>query len=212
MLANIYLHEVLDVWYEKEVKPRMKGRSLLIRYADDFVICFEREDDAGKIAEVLPKRFEKYGLRLHPDKTRLFRYQRPPLKSNDDDEEPPKFDFPGFTHYWARSTRGYWVIKRKTIAKRLTRKIREIREWCREQRHSPIEEQWKRLASRLTGYYNYHGITSNFEALRLLYRETRKNWYYWLTRRSQRGLSWDDFVKLEQQFPLPLPHLVHAWV
>ncbi len=212
LLANIYLHEVLDVWFETEVKPRMKGKCFLIRYADDFVICFEREDDARKIAEVLPKRFHKYGLELHPDKTRLINYQRPPLDSNDDDDEPPKFDFLGFTHYWSRSHRGKWVIKRRTIAKRLTRKIREISEWCRENRHLPIPEQRERLASRLTGYYNYHGITSNFEAIDKLYREVRKAWHRWLNRRSQRGLSLEAFYELERWFPLPKPKIVHAWV
>lgn len=212
LLANIYLHEVLDVWFETEVKPRMKGRCFLIRYADDFVICFEREDDARKIAEVLPKRFEKYGLQLHPDKTRLICYRRPPKNSKDDDQEPPKFDFLGFTHYWARSHRGNWVIKRKTITKRLTRKIKEIWEWCRNHRHDPMEDQQDRLKSRLTGYYNYHGITSNFEAIHVLYREVQKAWHYWLDRRSQRGLTREGFLKLEQLFPLPPPRIIHSWV
>jgi group II intron reverse transcriptase/maturase len=103
LLANIYLHEVLDLWFENEVRPRMKGRTRLIRYADDFVICFEREDDARKVAEVLPKRFAKYGLQLHPDKTRLLRYEPPRRDSGGD--EPPTFDFLGFTHYWAQSHR-----------------------------------------------------------------------------------------------------------
>lgn len=212
LLANIYLHEVLDVWFENDVKPRMKGRCFMARYADDFVICFEREDDARRVAEVVPKRFAKYGLELHPDKTRLMNYSRPPLKRNNDDDEPPTFNFLGFTHYWARSHRGYWVIKRKTIRKRLTRKIREIWEWCRDNRHEPIKLQRDRLASRLTGYYNYHGITSNHDAITLLYRETRRSWRYWLNRRSQRGLTVERFLALEQLFPLPRPRIVHDWV
>lgn len=212
LLANIYLHEVLDVWFETEVKPRMKGRCFLIRYADDFVIGFEREDDARRVAEVLPKRFARYGLELHPDKTRLLRFQRPELKSQHKDDEPPTFGFLGMTHYWARTPRGTWVIKRKTIAKRLTRKIRELWEWCRDNRHISVQEQRERLASRLTGYYRYHGIRSNFCAIDTLYRETRKAWYYWLRRRSQRGLSLDAFYELERKFPLPKPRIIHAWV
>ena len=209
LLANIYLHEVLDVWFEKDVKPRMKGRCFLIRYADDFVICFEREDDARRVEEVLPKRFAKYGLELHPDKTQLLRFTRP---KRDSDDEPPKFDLLGFTHYWARSFRGHWVIKRMTIKKRLTRKIKEIWLWCRANRHEKVKEQAMRLGSRLAGYYNYHGITSNYEALNLLYQETLRSWHYWLNRRSQRDLTWSRFLEIEEVHSLPRPRIVHAWV
>lgn len=206
MLANIYLHEVLDVWFEKTVKPRMRGRTRLIRYADDFVICFEREDDAQRVAKVLPKRFAKYGLTLHPDKTRLLDFRRPDQRQ----DEPPTFDFLGMKHYWAQNRSGKWVIKRKTIGKRLTRKLREIWLWCRENRHEPVEWQRQRLSSRLAGYYNYHGIPCNYRALARLLRGVRKAWRYWLSRRSQRAfMPWDKFDRL---FPLPQPHIVHAWV
>lgn len=211
LLANIYLHEVLDLWFENEVRPRMKGRTRLIRYADDFVICFEREDDARKIAEVLPKRFAKYGLQLHPDKTRLLRYEPPGRDSGGD--EPPMFDFLGFTHYWAQSRQGKWVIKRKTINKRLVRKIKEIWQWCRKHRHEPVKDQRDRLRSRLNGYYNYHGIRCNFAAIEQLYRETVKSWQYWLNRRSQHGrMPWKRFLELLQELPLPQPRIVHSWV
>jgi RNA-directed DNA polymerase len=216
LLANIYLHEVLDVWFEQDVKPRMRGRTELIRYADDFVICFEREDDARRVAEVLPKRFEKYGLTLHPDKTRLLRFGEPrkPGSGNEgDDGKPPTFDFLGFTHYWARSRSGKWVIKRKTMKKRLARKAREIWQWCRQHRHEPMEWQQRRLASRLLGYYNYFGITCNHLALTQLYRCVRLAWQYWLSRRSQRGqVHWLDFERIEKRFPLPRPRIVHQWV
>jgi hypothetical protein len=211
LLANIYLHEVLDMWFEIEVRPRMKGRIRLIRYADDFVICFEREDDARKIAEVLPKRFDKYGLELHPDKTRLLRYELPGRDS--DGDEPPTFDFLGFTHYWAQSRSGRWVIKRKTIRKRLVRKIKEIWQWCRDNRHEPVEDQRDRLRSRLNGYYNYHGIRCNFEAVAEVYRETLKSWQYWLNRRSQHGkMPWQRFREMLQELPLPRPRIAQSWV
>jgi len=212
LLANLYLHEVLDVWFEKVVRPRMRGRVRLIRYADDFVICCEREDDARKIAEVMPKRFAKYGLTLHPDKTRLLKFQRPPRDS--DGSGLPRFDFLGFTHYWMRSPRrGTWTIQRKTIPKRLTRKIKEIWQWCRKNRHESVQWQRDRLRSRLTGYYNYHGVRCNIEALEQLYREVLKSWRYWLSRRSQRAhLTWERFREILQTFPLPLPRIVQGWV
>lgn len=210
LLANIYLHEVLDVWFEQEVRPRMRGRARLIRYADDFVICFEREDDARRVAEVLPKRFAKYGLKLHPDKTRLLRYTRP---GSDDDDQRSTFDFLGFTHYWARTRAGRWVIKRKTMGRRLARKLREIWLWCRKHLHEPIEWQRERLASRLTGYYNYFGIPCNHAALDQLYRGVQRAWRYWLDRRSQRAkMHWERFHRLEKLFPLPRPRIVHQWV
>jgi RNA-directed DNA polymerase len=212
LLANLYLHEVLDVWFEKVVRPRMRGRVRLIRYADDFVICCEREDDARRIAEVMPKRFAKYGLTLHPDKTRLLKFQRPPRDS--DGSGLPRFDFLGFTHYWMRSPRrGTWTIQRKTIPKRLARKIKEIWQWCRKNRHESVQWQRDRLRSRLTGYYNYHGVRCNIEALEQLYREVLKSWRYWLSRRSQRAhLTWERFREILQTFPLPLPRIVQGWV
>ena len=210
LLANIYLHEVLDVWFETVVKPRLRGRARLIRYADDFVICFEREDDARRIAEVLPKRFAKYGLTLHPDKTRLFQYGKP---DQGDHGDPPSFDFLGFTHYWGQSRSGRWVIKRKTNAKRLARKAHEIWQWCRQNRHEPVEWQQRRLTSRLLGYYNYFGITCNYRALMQLFRRVRFAWRYWLSRRSQRAkVVWTDFEQLSERFPLPRPRIVHHWV
>lgn len=210
ILANIYLHEVLDVWFEKIVQPRLRGRARLIRYADDFVICFEREDDARRIWEVLPQRLAKYGLTLHPDKTRLLDYTKP-IGAGDD--KRPTFDFLGFTHYWGRSRSGWWVIKRKTIPKRLARKLHEIWLWCRASRHEPIEWQRDRLGSRLNGYYNYFGITCNYEALEQLFRGVRRAWRYWLSRRSQQAkIPWEEFDALEQLFPLPTPRIIHSWV
>jgi RNA-directed DNA polymerase len=209
LLANIYLHEVLDVWFEQGVRPRMRGRVRLIRYADDFVICFEREDDARRIAEVLPKRFAKYGLTLHPDKTRLLRFKPP----GSDGGQHSTFDFLGLTHFWAKARSGRWVIKRKTMAKRLARKLAEIWKWCKQNLHEPMEWQRERLASRLTGYYNYYGIPCNHQALDQIYRGVQAAWRYWLNRRSQRAkMHWKRFNDLAKFFPLPRPRIVHQWV
>src|SRR6188768_243351 len=144
ILANIYLHEVLDVWWERDVRPRMSSRTALVRYADDFVMVFETEEDARRVAEVLPKRFEKYGLRLHPEKTRLVRFEKPtspPPPPGGGGSVPTSFDLLGFTHYWGKSLKGNWVVKRKTAKDRFKRALRRISMWCRKYRHTPIDAQ-----------------------------------------------------------------------
>lgn len=213
LLANLYLHEVLDKWFENEVKPRMKGRAFLVRYADDFVIGFELERDARKVAEVLPKRFTKYGLTVHPTKTRLLEFQRPPkfpLDGPQREQRPETFDFLAFCHYWARSGKGNWVVKQKTARSRLRRAILAAREWCKQHRHWDIEEQWKRLTAKLKGYYQYFGVTANIRAVSAYAREVRKAWKAALSRRSQRGMSWAEFDRLQKHYPLPLPVLVRS--
>ena len=155
LLANIFLHYVLDEWFEKEVRPRLKGEAFLIRYADDFVIGVAREDDARRIMEVLPKRMSKYGLTVHPEKTRLVRFQPPEADDSDtegrDPPEPRTFDFLGFTHYWGRSQRGAWVVKRKTAKSRLKRALAALSEWCRKNLHLPIKEQHQKLTQKAAG-------------------------------------------------------------
>ena len=141
LAANIFLHYVLDEWYEQEVKPRLKGRSFLVRFADDFIIGCELESDARRVMEVLPKRFERYGLTIHPEKTKLVKFGKPPKKEQPGSKNET-FDFLGFTHYWAKSRRGYWVIKRKTARKRQRRSIKSLCQWCKQNRHLPIEEQY----------------------------------------------------------------------
>ena len=160
LLANVYLHEVLDVWFEKEVRPRLRGKATLIRYADDLAIVFSDEMDARRVMEVLPKRFGKYGLTLHPDKTRLIPF-RPPAgrKAHGGDSNavgPGSFDLLGFTHFWGRSRRGFWVIKRKTAKGRFGRALKRIAEWCRKVRHLPIPEQHEGLRRKLQGHYGYY--------------------------------------------------------
>lgn len=211
ILANIYLHEVLDRWFESEVNPRLKGRSFLIRYADDFVVGFEREDDARRVMEVLPKRFGKFGLALHPTKTRLVKFTRPRPGRDGGVEGPGSFDFLGFTHHWGTSRRGKGVIKRRTSRSRFSRALRRIREWCRDNRHRPIAEQQRELGLKMRGHFGYYGITGNFEALARFTLEVRCAWRYWLARRSQRApMRWDRFEKLNARYPLPKPRVVHS--
>jgi RNA-directed DNA polymerase len=212
LLANIYLHEVLDEWFVREIHPRLKGRATLVRYADDFVIAFARKEDAERVLAVLPKRFGRYGLTLHPDKTRLVPFYRPD-RVEAMEHPPGTFDLLGFTHHWARSLSGKWVVKRRTANDRFSRTLRRIREWCREHRHADVESQHRSLARKLNGHYAYFGVTSNFGALARLLREVESIWRKWLSRRSQRGfLNWQAMHRLEERFPLPKPRIVRRHV
>ena len=216
LLANVYLHEALDTWFEEMVKPRLSGRAFLIRYADDAVLVFEREDDARRVLEVLPKRFGKYGLALHPEKTRLIDF-RPPRNGKhrkSDGPGPGTFDLLGFTHYWGRSRKGRWVVMRKTAGARLSRALRRIGEWCRLNRHRSVLWQWEALGSKLRGHYGYYGITGNMRSVGLFRRQAERLWRKWLDRRSAKArMTWDRFARLLSRFPLPparLPRSVFA--
>ncbi|TMA33900.1 MAG: group II intron reverse transcriptase/maturase [Deltaproteobacteria bacterium] len=207
VLANVYLHEVLDTWFEDVVRPRMRGAAHLIRFADDAVIVFAREDDARRVMAVLPKRLAKYGLRLHSEKTRLIAFGRPRSR----DERPDPFDFLGFTHYWGTSRRGNWVVQRKTARDRLTRSLRAIYRWCRDFRHLPVCEQQRVLGLKLRGHYAYYGITGNLSALARFLWEVRGIWHKWLARRSNSTtMSWERFTRLIERYPLPPPRVVHS--
>ncbi len=214
LLANIFLHEVLDVWFEQDIKPRLKGRAVLIRYADDAVLGFSQEEDARRVLAVLPKRFGKYGLSLHPEKTRLIDFRPPRGGSPRGPSQPARqrtFDLLGFTHYWAKSRRGYWVIKRKTATDRLTRAITRIGRWCREHRHAPVSEQHRELAQKLRGHYGYYGITGNSQMLAHFLQAVKRRWHYWLNRRSQRGRwNWERFARVLRARPLPPAIPVHS--
>jgi hypothetical protein len=214
LLANIFLHEVLDVWFERDITPRLKGRAVLIRYADDAVLGFSQEEDARRVLAVLPKRFGKYGLNLHPDKTRLIDF-RPPRRSGPTrPSQLPRrrtFDLLGFTHYWTKSRRGYWVIKRKTATDRLSRAVTRIGRWCREHRHMPVSDQHRELALKLRGHYGYYGITGNSLMLVRFLRATKRRWHYWLNRRSQqRKWTWERFARFLRVRPLPPAAPVHS--
>ena len=214
LLANIYLHYVLDLWFEQEVKPRLQGPAFLIRYADDFVMVFQHESDARRVLDVLPKRFGKYGLTLHPEKTRLVAFARPPQRppQGDSESDPPgTFDLLGFTHYWCRSRVGNWVVKRKTSKSRLRRAIRTIAVWCRDHRHRPVPEQHRTLCQKLRGHYAYYGITGNSSALSAVRHYVERIWCKWLSRR-KRGhpMPWAIFRRLLARYPLPVEKIIHA--
>ncbi len=214
LLANVYLHYVLDVWFEREVKPRLHGAATLLRYADDFVIVFAREDDARRVLDVLPKRFGKYGLTLHPDKTRLVPFQRPALAPPDASAgvaRPGTFDLLGFTHFWGRSLRGKWVVKQRTAQDRMSRALKKIAQWCRLNRHASIPEQHQTLSQKLRGHYGYFGITGNRDALSRYREALARIWKKWLSRRRRRGfLSWTTFQRLLKRYPLPPAVPVHS--
>lgn len=212
LLANIYLHEVLDEWFAREVKPRLRGRGHLVRYADDFVIAFEHEEDARRVMGVLPKRFGKYGLRLHPEKTRLVRFNRPSRNAppRADAAEPESFDLLGFTHYWRRSRQGNWVVYRKTAGSRLSRALRATAQWLRRNRHEPIEEQHRVLVLKLRGHYSYYGIIGNFAALDSFRSWAREQWCKWLSRRSRASPGPTAMGVLLEAYPLPRPRITHA--
>jgi hypothetical protein len=213
LLANIYLHYVLDEWFAGEVKPRLRGRAYLIRYADDFVIGFEHEEDARRVAEVIPKRFAKYGLTVHPDKTRLIPFRKPGSKSRKDpgDGKPGTFDLLGFTHYWGRSWRGNWTVKRKTAQSRLSRAIMKIGDWLGKHCHWSVGEQHQILGQKLRGHYAYYGITGNYVCLQEFRREVMWLWRKWLGRRNRLGpLNWPCFEQFLEQFPLPQARVVHS--
>jgi RNA-directed DNA polymerase len=213
LLSNIYLHKVLDEWFEATVKPRLNGQASLIRFADDFVLVFQLEVDARRVLDVLPKRFDKYGLRLHPDKTRLMRFERPPKTEPDRTqrhEVPRSFDFLGFTHYWEKSRRGQWAVKRKTASNRITRFLRKLNLWCQGNRHVPMALQHAQLLRKLRGHYEYYGITGNSRSLSSLHHWAKRTWRKWLSRRSRTSnLTWERFNLLLERYPLPNPRICH---
>ena len=187
----------------------MRGRTFLIRYADDFVMGFASEQDARRVMEVLPKRFGKYGLTLHPDKTRLIPFRRPTSRSGGC--KPGTFDLLGFTHYWGRSRKGNWVVQRKTARSRFTRARRRVAQWCRNNRHRSVAEQHQILSRKLRGHFAYYGITGNAKALCGLRRQVIRCWRLWLSRRSRdHRIAWPQFNGLLDRYALPPAVVVHS--
>ena len=208
LLSNVYLHYVLDEWFVKEVKPRLRGRAFLVRVADDFVIGCDYEGDARRIMEVLPKRMQKYGLTIHPTKTRLLNFSKP---SGGASKGASTFDFLGLRHYWGKSRKGNWVVQRKTSPKRLRRAMRGIRNFCREKRHAPVKWQHQKLCAKLRGHYNYFGVTGNCKSLQAMYLWAKRQWHKWLNRRGAKPRSWERFqASILTTYRLLPPRVVHS--
>lgn len=209
LLANVYLHEVLDTWIEDRVAPQLRGPVRLIRYAADFVLIFRDEQDARRVYGELPRRFTEYGLQLHPDKTRLVEFHQPPYSRRG--RPDVSFDFLGFTHYWGRSRKGGWVVKRKTMSSRMTRSLRSIRQWCRAHRHDPLWLQHRALCQKVRGHYGYFGLRGNSRCLKNFHDEVRCIGRKWLSRRCWKGqLFWTRAEALFARYPLPPPRVKHA--
>ena len=208
LLSNVYLHYVLDQWFEEEIVPRLVSQARLIRFADDFVILFKDKADAQRVEKVIWKRFEKYGLTLHPEKTQLIDFVMPvslPAKMK-------SFDFLGFTHFWGKSRKGNAVVKRKTAKKKLRRSIVTVNQWCKENRHEDIKWQWTKLCQKLNGHYGFYGITPNSYSITKYFEQVKRCWRKWLDRRNRnRQMNWDTFNKLLKRFPLPKPRIVHKF-
>jgi RNA-directed DNA polymerase len=212
ILGNIYLHHVLDEWFEREVRPRMRGRVHLVRYADDGVVAFERRDDAEKVMKVLHARFARYGLRLHPDKTRLIHFVPPDEPGGGGSRET--FDLLGFTYYWRRTRRGRWRPGVKTRKASLRRFVMNVADWCRSHRHRPVKEQHAALCQRINGHFNYFGVNGNVRVLKRVVHTIERIWRKWLRRRSQRTrITWHRFkTVILTAFPLPPPTVrVQIW-
>jgi len=212
LLANIYLHHVLDKWFEDEVKPRLKGEAYEIRFADDAILCFQHKEDADKVLKVLPQRFEKYGLTLHPEKTRLIEFGRYAAKNaRKQGKKPATFNFLGFVHICARSRQGKFTVHVKTIAKRLGRGLKAVWEWCKQHRHKPVSEQQKTLNAKLRGHYQYYGRRTNYRAIRQFYHRVCRIWREWLSRRTRgKPLTWERFPEILRQYPLLRPRITQA--
>ncbi len=209
LLGNLYLHHVLDEWFEVEIRPRLRRRATLVRYADDFIIGFELPEDAERVRAVLSKRLDKYGLTLQPDKTRLIPFERPPQEQTKG-KGPGTFDLLGFTWFWRRAPNGRWVLTSKTRRDRLKRSVQALYRLCRRHRNWPIPKQHADLVRRIQGHINYFGISGNGNSVTQLTTAAMFAWYKWLNRRSQRSrLTWERYYRgLLRQYPLPRPRIV----
>jgi len=209
LLSNLFLHEVLDDWFVKAVKPLMKGKASMVRYADDAVIMCELKEDAERIYKVLGARFEKYGLKIHPEKTRLLDFTKP---RDGQGKGNSSFAFLGFTHYWTKSRKGKWIVGRKTDSKRFQRAIRAINAWCKANRCQSMREQWEKLKQKITGHYAYYGISLNFRSISEFYERVQSVWKKWLNRRGWKGYqNWEQFADCLKDWPLPKPRIMHSY-
>lgn len=214
LLGNVYLHYVLDLWFERVVRPSLVGHGRLIRYADDAVLGFSRKDDAERVLTLLRDRMAAFGLTLHPAKTRLVRFGRPArFGRGSSPVSPGTFDFLGFTVYWRRSRRGAWVPAMKTRRASLRKAIVAFSDWCRRHRHMPLNRQHDVLSRKLQGHYQYFGVNGNSRCLQRVAHRVRRIWYKWLRRRGQRRpINGERFDRYLKRYPLPPPRIaVSIW-
>lgn len=212
LLANIFLHYVLDTWFEQSVKIHTKGYCELVRYADDYVCLVQYKEDATKIREALEKRFNKYDLTLHPDKTRVFsfgRFERG--NSQNQNRKANTFDFLGFTHFSDKTRKGSFKVGRKTVMKKFRAKIKELNIWLKQIRNLvPTKEWWKTLKAKLRGHFEYYGVSGNSPSIKKFYSLTLKLVHKWLNRRSQKkSMSWSKLYNYLSLYPLPQPRIRH---
>ena len=210
-LSNIFLHHVLDEWFENEVKPRLKGKSTLVRFADDAVMAFADHRDAQRVLDVLGKRLARYGLTLHPDKTRFIDFRSYRSDGKDHPEaDGSSFTFLGFCHVWGKSRKRKNVVRQVTAKQRYARALAAVTAWCRENRHLPIREQHTQLVAKMRGHYAYYGISGNFRRLSWYANKVARIWQKWLLRRGSR-YPWDRFKELLTRHPLPAARIVHRY-
>ena len=210
LASNVYLHHTLDLWFENEVKPRLRGSASLYRWADDFIVLFQHKDDAERVLDVLPRRFAKHGLTIHPDKTRLIDFVNPSDWHGRGSGQPGTFNFLGFTFYWGKTRKGKWSPKQKTAKERLGRGIKKIHEWCRNNRHLAVKDQHKALNAKMRGHYQYYGVTGNNKRLEHFYRAVHRAWRFWLNRRSNDArMTWEKFHRLTARYQLIRPTIAH---
>ena len=215
LLANIFLHYVLDLWVHQWRRRHARGRVSIVRYADDFVMGFESAADAKRMLADLEQRLAKFGLLLHEDKTRLIAFGRLPAMARQQrgERRPETFAFLGFTHYCGWTRDGRFIVKHKTQSKRLSRKLTALRQDARRRMHTPLGEQHRWYSSVLRGHYGYFGLPHNWRSLNGFLQDVRRIWFNCLRRRSQknRRMGWDWFETVTKGLPLPQPRITHPW-
>jgi len=213
LLSNIFLHHVLDDWFETVARPRLQGRCLLIRYADDCVMAFEDRASGEKMLEVLGKRLGRYGLTLHPTKTRFVDFRANPPGGGHSATTATTFDFLGFTHVWGKSLKGRNVVRQITAKDRYARALASVTAWCRDNRHRPIREQHARLSRMIRGHCAYYGLTGNSLRIGWYRHQLRRIWKKWLTRRGRQNyLTWSRFDAMLSRYPLPPARVIQPYV
>jgi len=206
LLANIFLHYVVDEYVRTWRKKEAQGEVYIVRYADDFVIACEHLRDAELLRESLERRLQEHGLKVNESKTKLLRFGK---GSDGGGGGSATFDFLGFTHIAGRSRAGWYLVQRKTARRRLARSLKAIAQWCRENKHAPLKWQWQTLNMKLRGHYNYYGVRGNFKALQRFRHEVWKRWTNALRRRSQKSNFGRLYELLKDKLPLLMPTITH---